>query len=65
MVAQVDKNKDAEKNGAASTLQDILQLQEIDVFCKQAAVTVAKADVEYTVDMNKLIVRVAPIGGAV
>lgn len=63
--SHVAENNDARERGASPTLQYVLHHQDTDTFCKKALENVGQANAWYTVNKNRLIVRMAPIDGAV
>lgn len=62
---QVVVDNDSLKEGASPTVAEFLQPLAIYLYCKQAALRVETAIVEYTTEKNTVSVRVAPIDGAV
>lgn len=63
-VTQVVEDNTAEKEGAALTLQEFLNLKAADIFCKHAAEDASQTNSKNTIDKKKLIVRMDFIDGA-
>lgn len=63
-VQDVEEN-DFLKKGVAPNIAEFVQHWATDPYCKQAALSVGQAKVEFTIDRNGLILRVTSINGAV
>lgn len=62
-LAELVKDSDSLRKGAAHTIADLLQHQATDRFYRQPAQNVGTRKAEHTIDKDKLIVRVVPIDG--
>lgn len=59
------ENNDSVREGATSTIADFLHHQAADLYNKQASFIVGKPNAEYAIDKNDLVLRFAPVHGAV